>query len=351
MENFSIKMFINIIFQLNEFMYSIFPTLMNSFGVWIRSFVILYFVIVGILILKGEFGNATNEVATSLVIITILYSIIMESNVYFSMIVNPFINVVNELSGFFVDTINADSFVRKGNGVKGLLMQIDEMFGKIVFIIESMKPSGTIVTNGWVYFQALGAIIVLIFFLGATYAAFFALIVIGFFSLYLLFTVGGIFIFFASFKKTRFIFYSWLRAIANYALLIVFTCMVMSICIFGMNVSINALADVSGANAIFTTQFAASVCWSMLTLAMLLKAPDFAAALSGGQAGSTTGITAGLSMAGGAMAAGFSKTAWNQYTKAGMSTVGHGLTDAGNATYKGVYRAYSRMMGLKDSEL
>jgi hypothetical protein len=314
-ESISFQVFSNLMFQLDAYTTGIFPALMTSFGWFIRAFFILYLTIIGLGVMYGRFQDATREVITSMVILCILWASMFDSQIYYSWLIKPYIALVMDFGSFFLSHAQGDLF--PSNGLFGIFSQIDVMFAKLIVTVVDLTPDVGFMSDLAIVLQAGFAVLIITLVYSTMYFAFIVLLAMGFFSIFILSVVGGPCMFFGAFKQTRFVFYAWVRAMLNYGLLVIFVSMIMAMCIYGMNVAIDSLAATDVVDGILTLEFAATLCWGALTVGMLLKAPDFAAAISGGSAGSTSGIAGGIAAVGGAMVAGGVAMGQSKMSKAG----------------------------------
>ena len=359
MNTFGYALFLSFYTKLNAYIDAIFLKFMTSFGGFASAFMVLYIVIVGVCMIynKGPIKTKDDliEFGISIIIsVAILQGMTDNFSVYKNWVILPVVKTTTQLSGFFISNINSD--FTTGSGIKLLFESLDSLSYSLFDFINSYDPPGASwATNAWGYMQAGVLLIALIVSYSGAYIVFLVLLILGYFSLYVLFTVGGICIFLAPFKKTRFIFFSWLRALMNYALVIVFTAIIMSICYYGLNKELTELVALKGSGSIFTSQYLAALCWSILTFGVLLKGPDYAAALSGGQAGSTSGIAGGIGMV---VGAGASVLGLNALTggagKTGLANSGliqsgfSGLKKGARQAQNSAGRAYSAMKGINN---
>ncbi len=354
MNNFGYALFVSFYGKLNIYISTVFSTLMEHFSGFAIAFGTLYIIIGAYRVLWGKGLSSLSEageVGMGLVFAgALLQGMIYGNNYYMDWVVLPVVQTTTKLAGFFINEISGDTLT--GSGIKALFQGLDALSYQIFdFLLKYDPPGASWATNAWGYMQAGLLVIALFASYAGAYVVFLVLLILGYFSLYVLFTVGGICIFFGCFKKTRFIFTSWVKAVANYALVIVFTSIIMSICYFGLQQELTALMALKGSNALFTTQYLSALCWSILTFGVLLKAPDFAAALSGGQAGSTSGIAGGIGMvaSAGAPMVGL-KAMTGGGGKSGLENRGAiqaGVAGAGRLK-SGVSRAFSRSKGIVD---
>jgi type IV secretory pathway VirB6-like protein len=286
------------------------------------------------------FKEATKQMTISIGLVILLHAIIMESNAYSKVITPTITGFFMNLSDFFaVKALTAGGMGGADNSF-GIFKALDEMIGRLNGATNAIEATAGMLDILKV--KMWFAIITLTVIYAFLYGAFMATLVMGFFSLHILYLVGGICIFFAAFNQTRFIFYSWVRGIFNYGLLIVFASIVLSICIFGLNESLlDIINSAQKTREIFTREYFFAVFWALVSVALILKVPDFASLLSGGSAGSTAGIAAGMGLVTGAIAKG---------VKTGMKPTGKfagNLADRGLSSMPGgAGRAYSTLKGI-----
>ncbi len=344
-ESISFIVFGNLMSQLDTYTTGIFPALMTSFGWFIRAFFVLYLTIIGLGVMYGRFQDATREVITSMVILCVLWASMFDSQIYYSWLIKPYVAMIMDFGSFFLSHAQSDMF--PSDGLFGIFSQIDVMFAKLIVAVVDLAPDVSIMSDFVIVLQAGYAVLLMTFVYAAMYFAFIVLLAMGFFSIFILSVVGGPCMFFGAFKQTRFVFYAWVRAMLNYGLLVIFVSMIMAMCIYGMNAAIDALAATDTVDGILTLEFAATLCWGALTVGMLLKAPDFAAAISGGSAGSTSGIAGGISMVGGAMVAGGVALGKSKMSQAGGQFGKDALSGIANRVSGGrVGRAFSDRKGV-----
>lgn len=363
MDNFGHALFLSFFSKLNVYINAIFPAFMESFSGMAYAFVVLYIIIMAYCLVfnKGPVKDTASAIGcfiSWILAIAIFVAMKDDFTQYKDWVVKPVIHTTTNLAGFFINTINGDS--TSGSGIEGLFAGLDQLSYKLFEFIQKYDPPGmSWASNAWGYMQAGLLLIALIASYCGAYVVFLVLLILGYFSLYVLFTVGGICIFLGCFSKTRFIFFAWLRAVVNYALVIVFTSIIMSICYFGLHQELTELIALKGSGSLFTSQYLSALCWSVLTFAVLLKGPDFAAALSGGQAGSTSGIAGGVGMVAGAGASvmGFNAMAGQkgalQAGASGLGAMGKAAADSnmGKIVQHALTRPYSASKGIFPNDL
>ncbi len=343
MEPFAYNLFAAFFEKFNDFMAAIFPQLSEPLNHLVTAFVTLYIIVISIAIMCTKLGGKEKEFFISMILLAGLKLFLFDFDVYNYWVIGPLIGSVLDLSGFFINIVNTTNQNNYGgSGLSALFNALDALSFKLFDFVTKIEVKGNFIWNAWTYMQTGTGVLILFASYAAAYVAFLAMMIMGVFSMYVFFAVGGICIFFAAFKETRFIFFAWLKGVSNYALLVVFASIIMSICYFGLSETIDKLIQKEGHNIIFTSQYLGAVCWSLLTIGMLLKAPDFASQLTGAVAGSTSGIAAGMSLSGssGAMMLGNAATA-------GGSAGWTGIKKGGQIASGGT-RAFSRMMGLPE---
>lgn len=322
--------------SLDKYFMQIFGSFMASFGGFARAFVVLYCLLMGIGYLKARFGEHSKEIGWSIVLIITLQFFIMETAVYKGWVVDPIKKTTVNLASFFVN-----AGMGSGDGLEGLFTRLDDAFVKMKTTVDAIFPTGNLIMFASDYIKATLTLGAMTLAFGAVYAGYVILLCMGFFSMYVLFVVGGVCIFFGAFKQTRHVTWSWCRAVANYALLVIFASMIMGICVDGISHAMDKLvANSDRSLGYFTREIGYVICWSLLSLGLLLKSADYAAALSGGMAGSTAMITGGLAMTGGAMFAATKLAYDNRFTRGAANK-------AGGWVKEGASRAYSATRGIK----
>ncbi len=346
---FTYRLFISFYFKLTDFTVSIYPHLMDSFGNWIRSAIILYIVIVGLMIMYGKVGDkeTAQEFGLSLFLIIALHNLVMESSLYSYWIMNPFIDLVFDLSSFFIgiaQDIDQEKALAAGTGLKALFNTLDGISHNIFDLLFKITPPGSFYNNAFLHLQMgfLAACLLIVYVI--LYACFMIMVFMGVFSMFIYFIVGGPCIFLASFKKTRPIFFAWFKGLVNSGLIIIFASITLAVCVFGLSDSINDLIKAANNGSqwvLMSGPYLGTISWLLLAFALILKAPDYAAQLSGAMAGSTSGIAGAISVGtGGAIV-----MATKKFMKTGQGNRGGG----GGTSGSGSGRSYSEQIGLPEN--
>lgn len=323
--------------QLDAYLALIFGSFMASFGGFMKAFVVLYLLLMGIAFIKSTFAEHTKEIGLSIILVIVLQEFIKDYSVYQYWVVAPVRDTALHMASFFV---NAGTGGGGDGGLEGIFFKLDESFLKMADTVQFLFPKANPLWHPFDFVSAIMSLGAMTLAFGLVYIAYMILVCMGFFSMYVLFIVGGPCIFFGAFKTTRFVTWSWCRALANYTLLVVFASLVMGICINGISTSMDSLAANSDPSmGYFTREIAYVICWSLLSFGLLLKSADYASALSGGMAGSTAMITGGLAIVGGGLFAASKMATNNSFTRGAAKGLGQGLSVIGN-------RAYSNMKGI-----
>lgn len=347
------NIFTSIESKLDGAVYELFQHIMGSaFSDFAHAFLVIYIMIVSYLVIKGLSGSKTKEMAMSLILLPALWSFVFNVDTYFDWFVDPFIDTSMNLAGFIIAKIPPEDNMAALDGVKGIFKSLDGLSDEFFrFMFEIEYPGG--VRNLGPFFKSFSLAMVLLVLYSAAYGAFVVIMTIGIFSMYVLFTVGGVCIFTAVFSSTRKIFYSWLRGLFHYALIIVFASIVMALCYFGLYQAIHKLMQLKGTASLYSPAYVETLCWAVLSLAMQMKAPEYASQLSGAQAGNTGALAGGIGMVAGAGASVMGLNAMKGGGRTGLENrgaiqaVGSGAGKVGSKLQDGAAWLYDKAKGLK----
>lgn len=305
--------------------------LMQSFETLATTLTALYIIFVCVQAMIGKVSREQlKELAWSMIILIGIVHSCFHGSFYILDIVFPYVKWVINTSSWFASKGNVSNFI-------GIFNHLDNGFALIYNQLMIQIPDGNFMTNAGEYFRAWTAIVTFSFSYGLMYICFLVLIIVSLFVIYVLFVIGVVCIFLSAFKETRHIFWSWVKAIANYSLMMIFAAIVMSIAYEGVESSIHLYANTLVEQGVFNAEFAALVVWSLVCFGILLKVPDLSSALTGSMASASTGIGAVTSLAG---AAAFSSFA----NRGGGSSSGSGIfSSAGGA----VKNSYDNIMNSK----
>ncbi len=334
------KIYEEIFVKLNTFLHVLYPNLSGGFGNLVRAVSILIICCVAI---GWAYGNVskTKEVGISVILVSIFFPFLYDGNQYFNWVVNPVLAQITSLCDFFVQEISSkDTLGTSLKGYKALFLKLDSMFYTITHTLQNIQLDGGIWNKFLFKVAAEIGSMLLIAIYAVLYIAFLAIFIIATFALHIYFLIGGIMIFFVSFKRTRHLCWAWCKAVANQGLVMIFASIVMSLCIFAIEASLDTFAkNAASAGIFFTIDFLVLVLWCVACFIMLLKVPDLSATISGGMAGSTSDIVRTVSTLGGAAVGGASY--------AGGKLV-KGAKAGGKAAGRMGAKAYSSLMGLKN---
>ena len=262
--------------------------LMASFKGLFRAILILWTVLKGYecAVNKGE--STLREILQTYISVVVVYFFVLETNAYSEFVVQPFLELVNDLCAFFTGHQSAE-----------LLQALDN---QAVQFLEATTGIFNWSLNPLDYLFQFIAFLILNFTFFAMFFAFLAIYCISYFSMNIFFLVGGIFILFATIKKTRGLFFAWLRNLCQFALTIVFASITLGLCFKGISESVVKAQNLDTTH-FWSFDFFSLIGWCLITIALFLKSSDFAAGLTTTMAGSTYQMAAAMSSAGGKTAA------------------------------------------------
>lgn len=184
----------------------------------------------------------------------------------------------------------------------GVDQHFDALFASLERYDSLLEEKGA-----WYSFQILkqGVTYLMIALFAGLYAIFTILIIVGFFGFMLLLGFAPIFMAIGIFNKG--IFFAWLKATMNYFLIPIFTAAVMSVTIVFIGEAAKAIEGLAPSDSIFIRDVGFVFLVGIFSVGLHWKAPEFAAAISGGMA-SGAGSIVGTAASVGAAAWGLSKT-------------------------------------------
>jgi hypothetical protein len=184
----------------------------------------------------------------------------------------------------------------------GVDQHFDALFASIEHYDSLLEEKGA-----WYSFQIFKQLVayLMVGLFAALYAIFTILIIVGFFGFMLLLGFAPIFMAIGIFNKG--LFFAWLKATMNYFLIPIFTAAVMSVTISFIVDASDAIGRLSPSDSIFIRDVGFVFLVGIFSVGLHWKAPEFAAAISGGMA-SGAGSIVGTAASVGAAAWGLSKT-------------------------------------------
>jgi type IV secretory pathway VirB6-like protein len=213
--------------------------------------------------------------------------------------------IFDPLLGLLIGTMKV-LFDSHDTGLVETIFGVDQHFDALFVSIERYT---TLLAEKGAWFevqmfkQLVAYLIIGLF--GALYAIFTILIIVGFFGFMLLLGFAPIFMAIGIFNKG--LFFAWLKATMNYFLIPIFTAAVMSVTIVFLSQAAEAIGRLSPSDSIFIRDVGFVFLVGIFSVGLHWKAPEFAAAISGGMA-SGAGSIVGTAASVGAAAWGLSKT-------------------------------------------
>lgn len=260
-----------------------------------RIIVTLYLAITAILTLRGS-GGPVKEAATTVFLVFLVSSIVFGGN-FQTWVSDPIIGTINSLGDFMV---NKASGGQAGDIIQALAGGMDKIMAACVQLDR---------VDSWLPTKLLAALIAQIA-LSAAYlmvmVTFLLICIMTWAGIYLMNVFGAVCLFFVCFRPTRHIFWAWLRAMCNYGMVIVFASLIMAVClkVMGPKLEVLSTIDYGKVHPLLNAPTYTCIAINVLSWCLLLRAPDLAAALTGGSAGNTAGIAGVVSMTAGAAYAG-----------------------------------------------
>lgn len=284
-------------------------------------------------IYKANTGEHAKEFGISIALLLVMQGVVMSG--FTEWIADPILSMTQGLGQIAVDASGA-----RGGDV---FQSLDDGLGQIMHTVETIQPSGNILTNAWMYLQVGVASLVMTLAFSIMYMAFLTLYLLAIFSIYMMLMVGGIFVWLAAFKAFRPHTWAWVRAVANYVIWVFFLSAVAG---FFMNVITSSVADVAtwdlAVDGTLPPSLGKMIFFSVLITYLLLKTADWSAALTGGSSMSPGIVTSGFSMASRAVG-----SVGAPGGRAAMGAAGRMGGAAWGAARGGAARAYSALKGLK----
>ncbi|MGH8684771.1 MAG: type IV secretion system protein, partial [Nitrosospira sp.] len=214
--------------QLQAYRVSIGGQLAASFLGFFRMFVLLYVVFVGYRVMMGMMGARTKDATISIALVVLLHGLIAETSAFQAWIEEPIIGSTLGLAQMFADA---------GSGGSHLFSRLDAAVSSIIGTVEKIEPGGNILTNSMIYIKVSLASLILLLAVCGLYLVYLAQVSLALVSMYLLMMIAAPFIFFAAFSETRFIAWTWFKAVLNYAVWSVLLSLIMAVGVAGIEES------------------------------------------------------------------------------------------------------------------
>lgn len=337
MDSLGQYVFTSLLKVLTAFTGDYYRTISESFRDIFQVLVVLYIIGIGYAVLMNSLGERTKSAVSSVFVILICYALVFDTNLFSEWVYMPLRKASLGLTSLVLSP--------SGSGeIRDIFSAIDGSFIKIFALSDKYTDAagGVLSVRG---IQVLLVTLALTLLFAVLYAVFTGLLLIGMFSFHVMMVAAGPVILLAGFPSTRHVFWAWLRACFNYALIPVFTALVMAITLYALDDAAANLEQLKPNESIFNRQIGTVFLIGVISIWFHLKAPEFAAALTGSssQGGGFFGTMAGLAAGGTALARG----AINAPSVPGrlVGAAGRGF-DAASQGIGSAAQAYSRLKGI-----
>ncbi|MBL4761146.1 MAG: type IV secretion system protein, partial [Gammaproteobacteria bacterium] len=224
MDDLGLAIFSILFRQLIVYQDKFFSLLSNELGTFFLLVTTLYIVIVGYKVLMGSFKDRTKEAVISIILVALLHGMIIDNDsAYMKSFTGVIYATVMQTSGYVASLGESTSY-------QGLFLSVGrlaEASTETSEAISSRQPSSSFITFSEVKVGTALFILQILFLV--VYLVFIALFTVGIFAIVILLSVSAVPIFFAAFKETRFIFFTWLKTLLNYMLFPIFVSMALGI--------------------------------------------------------------------------------------------------------------------------
>lgn len=267
--------------------------LAESFGGVARAILTLAIAILSIRMLNGDGQTELKKFGAMMFLTVVITGIVFQPGQYNTWISDPILGTIDGLGSFMVGRATGG---QSGDMVKALAGGMDKIMAACVQLDR---------VDSWMPTKLIAALVAQIA-LSASYlmvmVTFLLICIMSWFAVYLMMVFGNVCLFFAIFSTTRHIFWAWLRAVCNYGMVIIFASLIMGVCLTVMLPQLEILStlDYGNVHPLLNGPTYTCLAINVLSWCMLLRAPDLAAALTGGSAGNTAGIAGVVSMTAGA---------------------------------------------------
>lgn len=315
----------DIMLVLMNFLQDYFQPFTNSFQPLLFVILTLYIMYVAYKLMYGDSTDAKG-LLTSLLIATVVTSIYGTYSMYKYWIIDPTLSISLGSASFFLGS--------NGGGTFALFSALDEAFAMLFLKMDMLleATSWTDVVSNYAMIAAISLAYSIL------YGYFLLLMVGSLFALVVLFVLGGIPLGLAIVPSTRFVFWAWVRTIANYALIPVVASIVMAISLQFLD---DMIFDFSSVNpddlGLFSHSTGLILLGAAISFYFLLKSTEIVGMLTGGQPSNMGALAQTM---GGVAGAASKSLIVNKGTKAA------GAWGAGGAMRLGAF-AYEKMKGYR----
>ena len=324
--------------QLRTYFLDTFAAIADSFQVTGALLLTLYIVFMGYRFAKGQVTETMQEFFAALIIVPICFGIFLNPGLFEEWVYQPILGTMFGLMAL----ANGDSYFT----INSIFSPVEAAFGDIFAAIDHITSQASkwdIALKIKVFFVT--ALLGLVF--GALYALFTVLIIMAVFALHVLIVLAPIFGVFAAIKPTRSYFFAWFKAMITYALIPVFTAIVMAITLGFLKAAVGDIADIDVVEqGIFNISVAGALLIGVMSITLHLKAPEFASAITGGQVSGVGGFFGTVASVGFGAAQISRHTGLTSLVSNSARGAGNQMGKLGQTGWEGVVNGYSKMRGF-----
>jgi len=257
----------------------------------------LYFVIFGLMLLKGGSLSMFATFITTVIIFTTVYELVYTDKAagFMNWFYHPIYNTSLNLTAFFTDPTNPSA------KMSDIFISAESVFQKLLAALFQQTDSNIGFFSKLVQLVPLAVWGLIMLGYGIVYAAFAVFTLIGFVSMHILMVPAPIILIFAGIPFTRHIFTAWLKAIFTMALIPPFCGIVMGI---GNVFITDAASDIMVQETVYNPKVFLIFVIFAIVFFLLQKTPEWAAALTGGTISSVGGLGGTIAGAVGGVTAG-----------------------------------------------
>lgn len=291
-------LFSRLLKKLHDYLFNLLGIVTENLHSTAKILFTLYVIFMFYRLLKGKVGDSVLSFFISFLTVVVVYQFVFNLDQFQAWIYDPIISASLKLSGTFLT-------VGQGDSLESMFVKLDEVFGRIFEAIDKVGEKASFWDDFWVQIQiyVIGGAMALVF--GVLYAVFIVLFMGGIFGLHVLFVMFGVVGILGAYPYTRHVFFAWLRGIFNYALIPVFTAIIMGITLQFLEEASVMLAEFDpekDGGLLDSDAAGTALLIGAASIYFHFKAPEYAATITGGTASGMSGLVAPLAAVGGAAA-------------------------------------------------